>query len=281
MIGTKRKKSEDTKPAEGGKQLKISDMFAKKTKKNEGDVVVAELPLVEQIKTAPILSFDNVHESWLPCFTQESSKPYFKKLEDFISAELSKSKTIFPETQNIFSWATLCPIDQIKVIILGQDPYHDHGQAHGLAFSVQRGIKPPPSLRNIWKELEADVGIKKPSHGCLDGWARQGVLLLNTSLTVRAHEAASHADQGWETFTDAVIEYISRTNKNAVFLLWGGHAQKRAPKICKDNGHLILQSVHPSPLSAHRGFFGCKHFSKCNEHLTSNGHDAIDWSRTD
>lgn len=277
MIGAKRKAEADG----NGKQMKISDIFTKKVKKEEPEVTDNVLPPIQKNITDSIMSLDNVHESWLPCFTQESSKPYFRKLEGFLTAESSKGKTIFPESQNIFSWATLCPVDQIKVIILGQDPYHDHDQAHGLAFSVKRGIKPPPSLRNIWKELEADVGIKKPSHGCLEGWARQGVLLLNTSLTVRAHEAASHAGQGWETFTDAVIEYISQTNKNVVFMLWGGHAQKRAPKICKGNGHLILQSAHPSPLSAHRGFFGCKHFSKCNEHLANNGHEAIDWSRTE
>ena len=268
------------------KQTKISDMFKPKTTKGDEELqenvaVVTLVSTTATITAETILRLDNVHESWLPCFEQEASKPYYKKLMTFLESEFSKGSKIFPEPSNVFSWASHCPVDQIRVVILGQDPYHDDGQAHGLAFSVKKGIKPPPSLRNIWKELGEDLGIIKPSHGCLEGWAMQGVLLLNTSLTVRAHQAASHSGQGWESFTDAVIEYVSKQTRNIVFLLWGGHAQKRAGRICKDNGHLVLQSAHPSPLSAHRGFLGCKHFSKANEYLSSNGHEPIDWSRSD
>lgn len=281
-----KRRHQDEEPQSGSKkQAKISDMFKPKEKipvvekKEEKRVIETNASIA--LTTQPILPLEKVHESWLPCFEQESSKPYYKKLMTFLDFELKNGAKIFPEPANVFSWASHCPADKVRVVILGQDPYHDDGQAHGLAFSVQKGVAPPPSLRNIWKELGEDLGISKPSHGCLEGWAKQGVLLLNTSLTVRAHQAASHSGQGWESFTDAIVEYVSKQTKNAVFLLWGGHAQKRAGKICKDNGHLVLQSAHPSPLSAHRGFFGCKHFSKANEYLEKNGHEPIDWSRSD
>lgn len=267
---------------EGGfKVLKQSKLnFAKKptTEEFQKEVPKAEVPSTPSTSILPI---DKVHNSWLPCFKKEQSKLYYKRITGYIEDELKKGSTVYPEMGNVFSWASLCAVNQIKVVILGQDPYHDVGQAHGLAFSVKKGIVPPPSLRNIWKELETDLQVKKPGHGCLEGWAKQGVLLLNTSLTVQAHKAASHAGIGWDQFTDAIIEYVSQQTRSTVFLLWGAHAQKRAPKIAKEGNHLILQSVHPSPLSAHRGFFGCKHFSKANEYLQQNGRDPIDWSRSE
>lgn len=196
---------------------------------------------------------------------------------DFVTAEIRNGKTVYPSNDNIFSALELTPIEDVKVVILGQDPYHGEGQAHGLSFSVQKGVKIPPSLRNIYKELNADTGMDIPSHGFLEGWAKQGVLLLNTCLSVEAGQAASHQGKGWEEFTDQVIEQVNALDKPVVFMLWGAHAQKKASMIDGDK-HLVLTAPHPSPLSAHRGFLGCKHFSKANNFLQESGRGAIEWS---
>ncbi|MCT4588474.1 MAG: uracil-DNA glycosylase [Carboxylicivirga sp.] len=216
-----------------------------------------------------------IDAGWKKVLHPEFEKEYFKKLTDFVRNEY-QSKTIFPPAAQIFNAFDLCPFEKTKVVILGQDPYHGPQQAHGLCFSVNKGIKTPPSLVNIYKELHSDVGIDIPNHGNLEHWAQQGVLLLNATLTVVAHYAGSHQKQGWEQFTDAVIKTVADQSENIVFLLWGAYAQKKAQLI--DSGkHLILKSVHPSPLSAHRGFFGNKHFSKTNDYLLSKGKEAINW----
>jgi len=187
-------------------------------------------------------------------------------------------KTVYPPQNNVWEWTKQTPIKDVKVVILGQDPYHGPRQAHGLCFSVQKGVPPPPSLINIYKELKSDIpGFEIPNHGDLTGWAKQGVLLLNAVLTVDAGNANSHKDKGWEKVTDAVISWISKNLNDVVFLLWGNYAQKKASVVDKKKHHL-LQSVHPSPLSAHRGFLGCKHFSKCNELLEKNGKEPVNWA---
>lgn len=219
-------------------------------------------------------------ESWLKVLSDELSKEYFHRLVAFLQAEIKSGKAIYPPLHQIHSWSFMCPLQSVKVVILGQDPYHNVGQAMGLAFSVPSKLKTlPPSLINIYKELENDIdGFVAPKHGCLAGWASQGVLLLNASLTVRAHEAASHLGRGWETFTDAVIRMLARNREGVVFMLWGAHAQKKGKGLIDRKKHLVLEAVHPSPLSAHRGFFGCKHFSKANAYLKSRGIAEIDWS---
>ncbi len=216
-----------------------------------------------------------IEAGWKQVLQPEFDKDYFKKLTDFVRSEY-ESKTIYPPAAQIFNAFDLCPFDNTKVVILGQDPYHGPNQAHGLCFSVNKGIKMPPSLVNIYKELHTDVGIDIPDHGNLEHWARQGVLLLNATLTVVAHNAGSHQKQGWEQFTDAVIKTVAEQSEHVVFLLWGAYAQKKAQLIDSDK-HLVLRSVHPSPLSAHRGFFGTKHFSKANDYLIANGKEAIRW----
>lgn len=221
-----------------------------------------------------------VEESWKEVLKEEFETEYFKRLLGFLSSEYANKKVIFPPIEQIHSWSFLCPLESVKVVILGQDPYHNVGQAMGLAFSVPATLKTlPPSLINIYKELEKDIdGFVMPKHGCLVGWASQGVLLLNASLTVRAHEAASHAGKGWENFTDAVFRKIARSREGVVFMLWGAHAQKKGKGVIDRKKHLILEAVHPSPLSAHRGFFGCKHFSKANAYLETRGKKPIDWT---
>ncbi len=214
-------------------------------------------------------------DEWLPAIGDEFQKDYYKKLGKFVNWEYSQ-QTVYPEKEDIFSAFRLTPLSKVKVVILGQDPYHEPGQAHGLCFSVKPGVDIPPSLVNIYKELQDDLGCEIPNNGYLVHWAEQGVLLLNTVLTVRAHQAFSHKGVGWETFTDAVIEAINRENRPIVFLLWGSPAQKKAAMLTNPN-HLILQAPHPSPLSAYRGFFGCKHFSKANRFLTEHGETPIDW----
>lgn len=217
-----------------------------------------------------------IESSWKASLQSEFDQSYFGELTEFVRNEYL-SKTIFPNPKNIFQAFELCPFDQVKVVILGQDPYHGPGQAHGLCFSVNEGIPVPPSLLNIYKEIESDIGVKMPQSGDLEHWARQGVLLLNATLTVQAHRAGSHQNKGWEEFTDAVIRLISDKKEHVVFLLWGSFAQSKAPMI--DSGkHLILRAPHPSPLSAHRGFFGCGHFSKANEYLKSVGLEQIEWA---
>lgn len=196
-------------------------------------------------------------------------------LRQFLKGELAKGKVVYPQDEDIFAAFNAAPLDQVRVVIIGQDPYHGEGQAHGLCFSVKPGIPIPPSLQNIYKELHSDLGMEIPKHGYLTGWAKQGVLLLNNVLTVEHGKAGSHHGQGWEVFTDAVIDVLAK-KENLVFLLWGSPAQKKA-KAVDPKRHLVLKSPHPSPLSAYRGFFGCKHFSQTNEYLISNGKVPIRW----
>lgn len=214
--------------------------------------------------------------SWINQIGGEFEKSYMKDLRAFLLSEKQMHKKTFPKGENIFEALNLTSFEDVKVVILGQDPYHNDGQAHGLSFSVPKGIAAPPSLLNIYKELERDLGFKKPSHGFLESWANQGVLLLNSVLTVRAHEAASHAGKGWENFTDEIIAKLAERNEPIVFMLWGSYAQKKGAFI-NSNKHLILKAPHPSPLSAHRGFIGCGHFSKANEFLKKNGRKEINW----
>lgn len=216
-----------------------------------------------------------IESSWREILTKEFSQPYFKDLIENIQREY-QTNIIYPDLKNIFNAFTLCPFTEVKVVILGQDPYHGAGQAQGLAFSVPENIKIPPSLQNIYKEIKSDLNKKIPATGNLEHWAKQGVLLLNTTLTVKASEPMSHAGLGWETFTDAVIKNISDKKDNVVFLLWGKHAQTKA-NLIDANKHLILKAPHPSPFSAHKGFLGCKHFSLTNQYLTSNNKSPIDW----
>lgn len=216
-----------------------------------------------------------IEEGWKSELKDEFEKEYFKELSEFVRAEY-RTNTIYPPGKLIFNAFDQCPFDQLKVVILGQDPYHGPGQAHGLCFSVNDGIPFPPSLRNIFKELNGDVGKPIPASGNLIEWAKQGVLLLNATLTVRAHQAASHQKKGWEQFTDAVICKINEEKENVVFLLWGNYAISKN-KFIDQNKHLVLTSVHPSPLSASRGFFGNKHFSRTNDFLTEKGLTPINW----
>jgi uracil-DNA glycosylase len=216
-----------------------------------------------------------IEQSWKALLQEEFGKPYFVELTDFVRAEY-KSYRIYPPGSQIFNAFNLCPFDKVKVVIIGQDPYHGPGQAHGLCFSVNDGVPFPPSLRNIFKEVNADTGAPIPQSGNLTRWATQGVLLLNATLTVREHSAGSHQRRGWETFTDAVIRIISEQKSKVVFILWGAYAQSKASLI-DSSRHLVLRSVHPSPLSAHAGFFGNHHFSLANDYLVRNGLTSIDW----
>lgn len=216
-----------------------------------------------------------ITNDWAPALSPEYKKEYYKKLFDFIGSEYATHQ-IFPPGDDIFNAFHLTPLSNVKCVIIGQDPYHDVGQAHGLCFSVKPGIDIPPSLVNIYKELETDLGCYIPNNGYLVKWASQGVLMLNAVLTVRAHQAASHQGKGWEEFTDAAIRIVNEQDRPIVFLLWGSFAQNKA-KMLNNPKHLILKAPHPSPLSAYRGFFGCRHFSLANEFLKSNGIEPIDW----
>jgi len=220
-----------------------------------------------------------IPESWLPALVGETTQPYYQQLYRFVGEERRKYK-IYPPGEDVFNALRYTPLEQVRVVIIGQDPYHDENQAHGLAFSVRLGVPPPPSLINIYKELQTDVQFRIPNHGCLIPWAEQGVLLLNAVLTVRAHQANSHQVKGWENFTDAVLRAINNRTGRVVFLLWGSYAQRKAEWI-DPNRHVVLKSPHPSPLSAARGFFGCRHFSKANAALQSAGLSAIDWQLPD
>ncbi|MDD2995381.1 MAG: uracil-DNA glycosylase [Paludibacter sp.] len=212
---------------------------------------------------------------WKEALKEEFEKDYFGKLTDFVKAEYS-TKQIFPAGSQIFNAFDQCPFNKVKVVIIGQDPYHGPGQAHGLCFSVNDGVAFPPSLLNIFKEIERDLGIPSPKSGNLTRWAQQGVLLLNATLTVEAHKAGSHQGRGWETFTDAAIRKLASERQNIVFMLWGSYAQQKGAMIDASK-HLILKSVHPSPLSAYRGFIGCGHFSQANQFLEAKGLDKIHW----
>lgn len=218
-----------------------------------------------------------IDASWKEALKPEFSKSYFTQAALHVKTEKAQGKTIYPPGSLIFNAFNCTPFSNVKVVILGQDPYHGPGQAHGLCFSVQNGVPPPPSLVNIFKELQADTGIPVPAHGNLTHWAEQGVFLLNASLTVRAGEPMSHAKIGWAPFTDAVIKTISDKKAHVVFLLWGRFAQEKRSLI-DETKHLVLKAAHPSPLSAHAGFFGCNHFSKTNDYLVSKGIDPVDWS---
>lgn len=217
----------------------------------------------------------NIGNDWDEILADEWAKPYYRQLRQFLKAEYTTRK-IYPHMNDIFNALKYTSFENTKVVIIGQDPYHGEGQAHGLCFSVKQGVMPPPSLKNIFKELQADVGKAPPSHGELTEWAKQGVLLLNNVLTVREGMPASHKGAGWEIFTDRVISEINKKETPVIFLLWGAHAQKKA-EIITNPIHYKLATVHPSPLSASRGFFGCKHFSKTNEILRANGLEEIVW----
>ena len=222
-----------------------------------------------------------LHESWLEPLRGEFDQPYMRELKQFLTAEKAAGRRIFPKGSEWFRALDLTPLGKVRVVILGQDPYHGLNQAHGLCFSVRPGTAIPPSLVNIYKELKADLGIAPARHGFLEHWARQGVLLLNSVLTVQMGQAASHRDRGWERFTDAAVAAVNRQIDPVVFMLWGSYAQRKAAVIDSvDRGgrHLVLKAPHPSPLSAHNGFFGCRHFSQANAFLESRGLDPIDWA---
>lgn len=214
--------------------------------------------------------------SWKARVGDYFERPEMQHLSEFLRTELRAGKTIYPPPKRIFTALDTTPFDQVKVVILGQDPYHGPNQAHGLCFSVLPGVAPPPSLENIFKEIERDLHIPRPDHGCLIPWARQGVLLLNATLTVQAHRAGSHQGKGWEGFTDAVIDRLNREREGLVFLLWGSYAQAKG-KLIDTRRHRVLKAPHPSPLSAHRGFIGCGHFSAANAYLRERGQSEIDW----
>lgn len=216
-----------------------------------------------------------IAEDWKALLADEFEQPYFAELVGFVREEYG-SRQIFPRGTNIFRAFDKCPFDKLKVVIIGQDPYHGEGQANGLCFSVNDGVQFPPSLRNIFQEVESDTGAPVPTSGNLDRWAEQGVLLLNSVLTVRAHEAASHAGRGWERFTDAVVREIAARREGVVYMLWGSYAQRKGA-IADPARNCILKAVHPSPLSAYRGFFGCRHFSQANNYLVAHGKDPIVW----
>ncbi|MCR4673507.1 MAG: uracil-DNA glycosylase [Lachnospiraceae bacterium] len=216
-----------------------------------------------------------INNHWLAPLEKEFKQPYYKNLYNYVVTEYETNQ-IFPPKEDIFNAFHYTDLPDVKVVIIGQDPYHDVGQAHGLCFSVKPGVDVPPSLRNMYQELQDDVGFEIPNHGCLTKWAKEGVLLLNNVLTVRAHEPGSHFHHGWEEFTDAAIDILNKEDRPMVFMLWGKPAQNKAKNL-NNPKHLILKAPHPSPLSAYRGFFGCKHFSKCNEFLTANGLEPIDW----
>ena len=216
-----------------------------------------------------------IESSWKSKLSEEFEKDYFIRLSEFVRTEYS-AKTVYPPGSLIFNAFDLCPFDRVKAVIIGQDPYHGPGQAHGLCFSVRKGTEFPPSLKNIFKEIESDLGYSPLPDGDLTRWAMKGVLLLNATLTVRAHQAGSHQRKGWEEFTDAAISALNRERENLVFFLWGAYAQKKGESIDRSR-HLVLESVHPSPLSASRGFFGNRHFSRCNSYLAENGIAPVDW----
>ncbi|KAG7476728.1 hypothetical protein MATL_G00085820 [Megalops atlanticus] len=285
-VAKKRTDEEKTETGEDAKQ-EISSLKKRKSGSDEpptsSPLSPEQLDRIEKNRRAALerLAARNVPpgigESWRKALGAEFGKPYFTTLMSFV-AEERKRRTVYPPSHRVFSWTQMCAVEDVKVVILGQDPYHGAGQAHGLCFSVQRPILPPPSLENVYRELADDIeGFQHPGHGDLTGWAKQGVLLLNSVLTVRAHQANSHQERGWETFTDAVVTWLSENLNGLVFLLWGGHAQRKGVAINRKRHH-VLQAAHPSPLSVSRGFFGCRHFSKTNELLKKSGKTPIDWT---
>lgn len=219
----------------------------------------------------------DIEDSWLTPLAPEFDKPYMQQLREFLLAQKQEGKRIFPSGPELFNAFNHTPLDKVKVVILGQDPYHGEGQAHGLCFSVKPGVAVPPSLQNIFKEINAELGLPIPGHGHLTSWADQGVLLLNSVLSVESARAASHRGKGWETFTDRVIDVVNRECEGVVFMLWGSYAQRKGA-IIDTQRHCVLKAPHPSPLSAHRGFMGCGHFRAANEYLQQAGREPIDWS---
>lgn len=266
------------------KKLKTSDGKAAPSPSSSFCLSPEQLERIAQNKRAALAKRaisnqdpEGFGESWQKALGAEFAKPYFNNLMSFVADERRKH-TVYPPSVNVFTWTQMCGIQDVKVVILGQDPYHGPNQAHGLCFSVQRPVKPPPSLLNMYKELTTDIeDFSPPDHGDLTGWSKQGVLLLNSVLTVRAHQANSHKDKGWETLTDAVVKWLNANREGLVFMLWGSYAQKKGAVIDRKRHH-VLHTVHPSPLSAHRGFFGCKHFSKTNKLLKKSGKKPIDWT---
>lgn len=218
-----------------------------------------------------------LHESWRAPLQGQFDSPYMQALKSFLEHEKAQGKRIFPKGSEYFRALDLTPLDKVKAVILGQDPYHGEGQAHGLCFSVRPGVRTPPSLVNIYKEMRSDLGIEPARHGFLEHWAQQGVLLLNSVLTVEMGQAASHQRKGWEEFTDAVVRLVAQKEEPVVFLLWGAYAQRKADFVDQSR-HLVLKAAHPSPLSAHNGFLGCRHFSQANAFLEAKGRGAIDWT---
>ena len=219
----------------------------------------------------------DLSDDWPKYLGPEFQKDYMVKLKSFLVKELACGKVIYPHGSEFFTAFKLTPLAKVKVVILGQDPYHGPGQAHGLSFSVKKNVPPPPSLVNIYKEIQGDLGLSPPRHGLLESWAKQGVLLLNSVLTVERSRACSHQGQGWETFTDKAVDILNQRKNHLVFLLWGAYAGRKGASI-DSKKHKILKAPHPSPLSAHRGFFGCRHFSQANHYLKQMGHSPIDWS---
>ena len=219
-----------------------------------------------------------IDASWRSLLAAEFAAPYMQDLSNFLRAQKQRGKRIFPPGPEIFAAFDHTPVSRVRVVIIGQDPYHGPGQAHGLCFSVRQGVALPPSLQNIYKEIESDIGggSLPADVGCLEGWARQGVLLLNSVLTVEAHRAGSHQGKGWENFTDAVVRHLAGEFEHLVFMLWGSYAQKKGAVVDPER-HCVLRAPHPSPLSAHRGFFGCRHFSKANHYLAAHGAQPVDW----
>ncbi|MDF2690682.1 MAG: Uracil-DNA glycosylase [Gammaproteobacteria bacterium] len=244
-------------------------VYSVKSKSSKG---MAMTELVE----VPVNGKVQMEASWKALLLEEFEKPYMKSLREFLRQEKQAGKTIYPKGAEIFSALNFTPFDQVKVVIIGQDPYHGPNQAHGLCFSVKPGIALPPSLKNIYKEINEELGIPPAQHGCLIDWAKQGVLLLNAVMTVESGKPASHQGKGWEQFTDKIIELINEKHRHVVFLLWGSYAQNKGAIIDTDK-HLVLQSAHPSPFSVHRGFFGNGHFKKTNEYLQLHGHAPINW----
>eukprot|EP01118_Nematostelium_gracile_P005977 TRINITY_DN1909_c0_g1_i1.p1 TRINITY_DN1909_c0_g1~~TRINITY_DN1909_c0_g1_i1.p1 ORF type:complete len:305 (+),score=81.29 TRINITY_DN1909_c0_g1_i1:43-915(+) len=280
------------KAEESGETKKISDFFksstpkkAKKEEESKEEKKTVEVggkeedveevaEAIEEVRTG--LAAHLTDPKWYSLLKNEFKKPYFVKIENHLASEKEKDQQVFPPENEIFAALNLTPFDNVKCVILGQDPYHDDGQGHGVCFSVKKGVAIPPSLRNIYKELETDIeGFKAPNHGYLEKWAREGILLLNATLTVQAHKANSHAKIGWQIFTDMVISLINKHKKNVVFILWGGFAQKKAANIDKSK-HCVIEAAHPSPLSVTK-FRGCKVFSKTNAYLKSKGIPEIDW----
>ncbi|KAJ2859270.1 uracil DNA glycosylase [Coemansia aciculifera] len=249
------------------------------TKPTEDSDEPEELQVSSEDRARLSLEYSTIDPSWLKRIGGELTKPYFLSLKQFLRSEADAKKTVYPAEEDVYSWSRFAPFDKVRVVILGQDPYHGPGQAHGLAFSVKPGVRIPPSLANMYKALARDFPGKfvAPKHGYLGGWAEQGVLLLNAALTVEAHKANSHANRGWEQFTDSVIAAVNSGRSNVVFMLWGAYAQKKGSHV-DGRKHLVLKSVHPSPLSASRGFFDAGHFRKANEYLVKQGLEPIDWS---